>query len=213
MATADIVYTPISSADYAFGIGLFNPDDPFTLNSVYVTYGNQPIGSDTFTFTFAAHMVPIYYNARSLHFNFVYDNTNIEVLRATPLNVNGIWNLDNYGGLTDIWPNPSSGLISVSSLFQSIDTGSAVNMVTSSIVPFFQVQLHVKDAQESHLGFFGITQMTLVSNTFNLTLFPVDFNYFGGMIHSGVPAPAGAWVLVAGLSGIGGAITRRRRRT
>jgi hypothetical protein len=212
VATADIVYTPINIGDYDFGIGLYNPSEPFALNTVYVTSGNQPVGSDVFTFTFAAHMVPIFYNAQSLRFNFVYDNTSIEVLHAMPLNVNGVWNIDNYGSLTDIWPNPSSGTTSVSSLFQSIGEGSAVNMVTSSIVPFFQVQLHLKDAQASHLGFFGITQMTLVSNTFNLTLLPADFNYFGGVIHTGVPAPAGAWVLVAGLSAMGGALTRRRRR-
>jgi hypothetical protein len=83
--------------------------------------------------------------------------------------------------------------------------------VTSSIVPFFRVQLHIKDAPESHIGIFGITQMTLVSNTFQLTLTPARFDYFGGVIHSGIPAPAGAWVLLAGLSGIGGALTRRRR--
>jgi hypothetical protein len=211
LATADIVYTPINSGFYEYGIGLYDPSNPNALNSVYVTSGNQPIESDIFTFTFAAHMVPIFYNARSLHFNFIYDNTNIEVLHATPLNVNGIWIVDNYGSLTDIWPNPSSGTVNVSSLFQSIDTGSAVNMVTSSIVPFFRVQLHIKDAPESHIGIFGITQMTLVSNTFQLTLTPARFDYFGGVIHSGIPAPAGAWVLLAGLSGIGGALTRRRR--
>ena len=33
-----------------------------------------------------------------------------------------------------------------------------------------------------------------------------------GPVIGGVPAPAGAWVLLAGLSGIGGAMTRRRRR-
>jgi hypothetical protein len=211
LATADIVYTPISPT-YDFGIGLYNPADPNVLNSVYVTSGNQPIESDIFTFTFAAHMNLIYYNAESLHFNFIYDNTNIEVLHATPLHVNGIWTSDNYGSLTDIWPNPSSGTTGVSSLFQSIGIGSAVNMVTSSIVPFFRVQLHVKDAPQSHVGFFGITQMTLVSNTFALTLLPADFNYFTGQIHSGVPAPAGGWVLLAGLSGVGGAMSRRRRK-
>jgi len=211
VALADIVYTPIANQTYDYGVGLYNPDNPNVLNSVYVTSGNQPAGSDIFTFTFAAHMKVIFYNAESLRFNFIYDNTNIEVLHATPLNVNGIWNFDNYGSLTDIWPNPSSGTTGVTSLFQSIGAGSAVNMVTSSIVPFFRVQLHIKDAPESHVGFFGITQMTLVSNTFALTLVPGDFNYFGGTIHSGVPAPAGAWVLLAGLSGIGGALTRRRR--
>jgi hypothetical protein len=210
-ATGDIVYTPIPNQSYEFGIGLYDPSNPNVLNSVYVTSGNQPIESDIFTFTFAAHMVPIYYNAQSLRFNFIYDNTNIEVLHATPLNVNGIWNFDNYGSLTDIWPNPSSGTTGVSSLFQSIGAGSAVNMVTSSIVPFLRVQLHVKDAPESHVGHFGITQMTLVSNTFALTLTPARFDYFGGTIHSGVPAPAGAWVLLAGLSGIGGGLMRRRR--
>ena len=211
VATGDIVYTPIPNQSYSFGIGLYDPSNPNALNSVFVTSGNQPIESDVFTFTFAAHMVAIFYNAQSLHFNFIYDNTNIEVLHAMPLHVNGVWNIDNYGSLTDIWPNPSSGTTSVASLFQSIGTGSAVDMVTSSIVPFFRVQLHIKDAPESHIGLFGITQMTLVSNTVAVTLFPDNFNYFGGTIHSGVPAPAGAWVLLAGLSGLGGALKRRRR--
>jgi hypothetical protein len=212
VATGDIVYTPIPNQTYSYGIGLYNPATPNVLNSVYVTSGNQPIESDIFTFTFAAHMVPIFYNAQSLRFNFIYDNTNIEVLHATPLNVQGTWNFDNYGSLSDIWPNPSGGTTSVSSLFQSIGAGPPVFMVTSSIVPFFRVQLHVKDAPESHVGFFGISQMTLVSNTFALTLFPADFSYFSGTLHSGVPAPAGGWVLLAGLSGIGGALSRRRRR-
>ena len=71
LATGDIVYTPIPNQTYEFGIGLYDPNNPSALNSVYVTSGNQPIESDIFTFTFAAHMVPVYYNAESLRFNFI----------------------------------------------------------------------------------------------------------------------------------------------
>jgi hypothetical protein len=212
-ATADIVYTPISPNTYGFGIGLYDPANPFSLNSVYVTSGNFPGTSDSFVFTFAAHMVSIFYNVESLHFNFVYDNRLIEVVGARPVHPPGTppWVFNNYDDFQ--WPNPSGGIVSVSTLFQSMGAGTTfMPMNTTSIVPFFQVTLHLKQAPPSQVAFFGITRMTLVSHTFALTLTPASFNYFNGAIHAGIPAPATLWLFAAAMSGLGGGVVRGRRR-
>lgn len=208
-AQAEIIYTPQDPATYDFGIGLYNPADPCTLNSVFVTSasGGGAFTSDYFTFTFAAHMDAIYYAAQSLHFSFGYDNDSIEVIGAWPM---GGWYFNNYSGMT--WPNPSGGWISVTSLTQSMGTGtSCVYMGTSAVVPFFQVMLHVKDAQTSHINGFGISAMTLVSHLYAITLFPPDFKYFSGAIHE-VPEPASMTLLLGGVAGLAGRAVRRRRR-
>lgn len=204
-AMAGVTYTPIP-ATYPFGIGLYNPANPAALNTVYIT-GAGP--SDTFVLTFAAHMNAIFYNTEFMHFNFVYDSDCVDVLGARPVNANGVWVADNYS--TFVWPNVSSGYISVFSLAQSAGVNSAfVSMPTSSIVPFFQVTLHAKGAMASHVGLFGITQMILVSHTFALTLFPSSFAYGLGAIHH-VPEPSTLTLIGGALAAVAGGVIRRRR--
>ena len=210
-----LTYTP-QPANHNFGIGVYNPNDPGTLNTLSINSDTiRP--SDTFVVTFAAHMVAIFYNTESMHFNFIYDNSTIEVLGAAPVHAAGVWATNNYSGFS--WPNPSSGIVSVSTLFQSAGAGTNfISMPTSAIVPFFQVAMHVKEgAPVSQAGFFGITQMTLVSHTFALTLFPGDFAYFNGDIHphrevpGAIPEPATMTLVGGCMASLMGVLIRRRR--
>ena len=98
---AGVIYTPIAPPPGAeFAVGLVDPGNPGTLNTVYVTSGNGAFTSDTFVFTFALHNLgplggpPL--AAFGLHFSFFYNNNSIEVLHAAPL---GFPN-SNYGSIS-----------------------------------------------------------------------------------------------------------------
>lgn len=203
---ASVTYSPLAES-YAFGVGLYDPTNPNDLNSVHVS--GEP-ASQRLVFTFAAHMNQIYYNAQSLHFNFVYDNSCVQVLGARPVNGNGVWANNNYQFF--VWPNFSNGFIRVFSLQQHAPSNPGfVAMPTSLVVPFFQVSLRVKPGMAGHSGLFGITQMTLESHTFALTLFPDDFEYGLGTIQH-IPEPSGLLLLTSGCAALGCATLRRRER-
>lgn len=209
-ANAGIVYTPVPP-DYNFGIGVFDPSNPGVLNTAYIT--SNSIGpSDTFVLTFAAHMKQIPYFTQSLHFNLQYDNSVVQVLHAQP---KGNWTSNNYASSIVPWPNPSSGITTNASLFQSVGTGSTfIPMSISQIVPFFQVTGHIKPGPASDRGFMNIVAMTLVSHLSPLLLTPGQFDYFGADIHRGgkvIPEPATGLLLVAGLAVCGGRLLGRRR--
>lgn len=224
-AMAVVTYTPQPSSGFNFGIGVYNPNDPTSLNTVYVDSGSGLGQSATFVVTMAAQMNAIFYNTESLHFSFLYDNSMIEVLHARPVAPVGgpQWATNNYSSIT--WPNPSSGITGYINLTQSMGTGTTyMPMNTGAVVPFFQATLHIKDVPTaSHVAPFGITippytpgggygvGMTLVSHTYALTLTPLDFSYFGGEIH-GVPEPSMAMLLVGGGAACAGGWARRRRR-
>jgi hypothetical protein len=220
LAMAEVLYTPQDPANFDFGVGVYNPNDPGSLNTVYVTSGSGLRPSDTFQVTMALQMNAIFYNTEALHFSFIYDNSAIEVLHANPV---GGWLNNNYNSLS--WPNPSSGITGYVSLAQSMGTGTSfISMPTGAVVPFFHATLHIKPgAQLSQVAQFGITippytpgagfsvGMTLVSHTFALTLPPTAFNYFGGAIHT-IPEPTSMSLLGAGVAVLGGGLLRHRRR-
>lgn len=212
-AMAVVTYTPQDPSGFGFGIGVYNPNDPSSLNTVYVDSGSGLGTSATFVVTMAAQMNQIFYNTESLHFSFLYDNSMIEVLHARPVAPAGgpQWATNNYSSIT--WPNPSSGIVGYTTLTQSMGTGTAyMPMNTGVVVPFFQATLHIKDVPTaSYVAPFWIGAMTLVSHTFALTLTPYDFAYFGGEIH-GVPEPSMAMLLAGGGAVCAGGWARRRRR-
>ena len=154
-ALGEIVYTP-QTPDYAFGVGLYNPQDPGSLNTVYVTSDSGAAVSDQFVFTFAILCNYIYYNAESLHFSFLYDNSSLEVVHARPM---GGWTDNNYEGTS--WPDPGTGITGYITLWQGFTQSTSYEPYdTAAVVPFFQVTLHVKDAVESHVNRFGIASVS-----------------------------------------------------
>lgn len=204
-----VTYTPVVEPVGPEGdVGLYNPADPFYVNTVYV---DQAQLSDLYTFQFALHVTNIYYNASSLHFSFMYDNSSIDVVGMHPVRpVGDPWEENNYE--TYEWPMSETGVITVHSLMQGFTVDSHYEAFgTSFPVPFMQVTLHVNSEQESAMNAFGIVAMTLVSHTYSLTLTEGDFGYFGGVIHE-VPEPASATLLFGGLAALMGGIVRRRRR-
>ncbi len=209
---AGIVYTPQSLGGDST-IGLIDPDNPGTLNTVYVTSGSGGAAqSQSFVFTFGMHLTQQQVISGQ-HFSFWYDNSSIEVLHAN--NVHPLFPWSNFASLgqtiTDpagIWPNPSSGIVIVDSLLLNAST-PFFNQPASSIVPFFQVTLHVKSAQQSQMNSFAVGAMTVTSDGVPKVTND-QFAYHGGRIHE-VPEPSSAILLGAGVLAIGGGISRRRR--
>ena len=94
-AMAAIVYTPQPLTGQAT-VGLIDPNNLGTLNTVYVTSGSGAGPSDTFVFTFGIHFTfsPL---ATGYNFKFAYDNNSIEVLHAN--NVHPTFSLNNFVSL------------------------------------------------------------------------------------------------------------------
>lgn len=213
-ALAGVVYTPVPIGPTSGNsIGLIDPNNPGTLNTVYVTSGSGALLSDTFVFTFGLHL-DRFFDAEWLHFGFLYDNSSIEVLHAQPVGQDSLgqpWRGDNYGSATD-WPDLSSGLIIVSSLSQNMGTQSSFFVMDPSVVyPFFQVTLHVKSAHLSQLNVFGVNTMTAKHHFITTDIIgPGMWTYWGGVIHE-VPEPTTALLLGAAVAVAGGRVVRRRR--
>jgi hypothetical protein len=203
-ALADINYTPLAET-YDFGVGLYNPADPGTLNDVYV---DPAYLSDTFVFTWAIHCADIYYNAERIHFTFGYDNSSIEVVHMSPL---GGWEWSSYENI--LWPTSvPGGWIEVDSLSQGFDvTTNYEPYDTTAIVPFMQVTLHVKSDTPSQVNMFGVVAMSLISHSYALTLTPASFVYGMGAIHE-MPEPSSLMLLGGALAAMAGGFIRRGRR-
>jgi hypothetical protein len=207
-AQADIQYTPMTG--YTHGVGIYNPSDPTQLFSVYVTSGSGASYSDVFTFTFAMHHTNVFYDAQALYFSFAYDNDSLEVIGAQPMG-QGVSGADWFYNYPSVWPNQSSGWQSVS-LGQWFATSDYQQQNASAVVPFFQVQLHIKSACYSQVNSFGVNSMTLISHiNSEWNLYGQDFVYGFGAIHE-VPEPASMTLLFGGLAGLAGGAVRRRRR-
>lgn len=208
-ALADIIYTPVDEAQLPLlgDVGLYNPADPFSINTVLVDPAEY---SDILVFQFAMHMTDIYYNAESIHFSFMYDNSSLDVVGMHPIRPTGDPWAHNYE--TYDWPASETGVVVVNSLIQNFPEQSMFEAFgTSFPVPFMQVTLHVNSAQYSALNAFGIVAMSVVSHDYALTLTPVDFAYHGGVVHE-VPEPATAMLLFGGVAAVMGGVVRRRRR-
>jgi hypothetical protein len=213
-ASADPVYTPVPAggASDHYTIGLYNPDDPGTLNTVYI----EGEASDSFVLTFAIHCDTFWYMDR-LHFSFMYDNAGIDIVDARPL---GGWQANNYDNRD--WP-ASSLPVAVASLQQSMTVSSSFVTYSSAsdIMPFLQLTLHINSSNFSELYPFGIYVpefvsgltgygMTLESGAYSINVMPHEWRYFGGVVHE-VPEPSSLFLLGAAAAGLVGGYVRRRR--
>jgi hypothetical protein len=206
---ANLVYTPKTGGPNS--IGLLDPANPGTLNTVYVTSGSGAMQSNVFVFDFGLH-IDRFFDAEFLHFSFLYDNSSIEVWHAQPL---GPWSTSTYGTQpADWWPNPSSGIVVVPSLHNGfLQSTSFQPMDPSAVYPFFRVTLHVKSAHLSQLNDFRVTHMTAKHHFISTsTIGPAMWTYWGGRIHE-VPEPTTAMLAGAGVAVVGGRVVRRRRRS
>jgi hypothetical protein len=208
-ASADIIWTPVpvgDGFDIEAEVGVFYPPDTSHVYSMYVTSNSGVPQSEIIHVTWAIHAATIFYNAAGLHWSFVYDNSSLEVVAAGPI---GPWTV--YEGPTT-WPNPSSGIVEVPSLFVGFTVTSEFVPFEESIAqPFWWVDLHVKSAQYSQINFAAITMMTLFSHTYNITLTPDEFNYGIVEVHE-IPEPSVAILAGGGILALGGGLIRRKRR-
>ncbi len=200
-ALADIVYTP-QDVTLDFGdIGLYDPANPDSINTVMVDPAEF---SDTFQFVFAMRMRGASWWLNNLHFSFAYDNSSLDVIGATPL---GGWDYHNYGAY--VWPASGTGDIVATSLRQGMSSSGTIFFGPDVVVPFLQVTLHVNSAQFSALNDFGVVDMVAQSSM--MTVSHGDFDYYGGTIHE-IPEPATATLLIGGLAALMGGVVRRRRQ-
>jgi hypothetical protein len=223
-AVADIIYTPVLGDNV---IGVYRPGYS-GLWSAYVTSGQGVGTSDTVQMTFGFHLgfqpPPFSPQVTWMHFSFWYDSSSLEVLGARsvgPIATGALGNAshlgrDTYSTLTaSDWPNPNSGIASLSSLAQGWKGEGgftdSVPISLSAVVPFFQVTLHVKAAVASHVNSFAVATMTMYTLSSPLTITPGQWNYGHGAVHE-IPEPTSA-MLVLGLGAVvGGRVIRRKRR-
>jgi hypothetical protein len=235
-ALADVVYTPLDVSGDTNVVGIYRPGYS-GLYDAYVTSGQGVQTSDLIQFTFGFHIGYGAFNAYSFYdvwgiqFAFAYDNTSLEVVGARsvgPISAgatgqSGGIGRDNYSDLTPLnWPNPSSGITSLPSLFQGwyglgyrhvigATPTDYWRVFTTSIVPFFQVTLHVKHAEPSAVNSFWVTSMFVASTITGYTITPGQWIYGHGAVHE-IPEPSSLLLVGGGVAFGGARVVRRRRR-
>jgi len=196
-------------------------------------YGNHPVygpviyydiiatpvaPSDNIHLTFAFHWPYItYVGSLQVQWQWVYDNSEVQTVHMAGAGAyTGPNNIPNDA----FWPNPTAGTIVVGDVLGTgvpIFANPAAGVWTnygSSIYPFMQVDLHVKNVindgfLDAYVGQFA-NLFTIPGYTGTYwTQGNIGQTSFGLLV--GAPEPASLALLGLGVAGIGGGIWRRRR--
>lgn len=240
-ALAEIIYEPMNLPTDRNTIGVIDPNNPGTLNMVYidpaavsdnftVTFGMHLGDGDGKGYS--------QYGLWLQHFCFIYDNSGLEVLHAQPTGpwtgmgayTGGLTATNNYGSNTTMWdsvnnattgegaPAGTTGIYSLAHGWFTLTTqGQTITPTNftvqniSSVVPFFQVQMHMHNTIPDQFHMFAINAM-FVSSVYTgiYSMTTADFDFYGGVAYT-VPEPTSLVMLCGSLAMIGGFVVRRRR--
>ena len=194
--------------------GVYAPGPPA---GIYADIKVPGYASDTMVFTFAFHWPFVTSNVLGqLQFDLVYDNSEVEIMGISPRGpfVGGV-----NGFATITFPNPTTGMVTVTNGAWLNPASPGFMMTGSGIYPIFAVTVHVKqDGIWDSANDIVMSSCNLLLSHIATGSYPPYTSYWWstsvGDVNYGVdivPEPATIGLGVCGLLAVGGGIWRRRR--